>query len=67
MQGVVRSAQRLSFARAQKTLVPHVTLKSKQSRGELNICAAAADSYAQQSLDPVEKYVFDHAMRSLLL
>ncbi|KAI8112558.1 hypothetical protein M9434_003879 [Picochlorum sp. BPE23] len=56
-QGVVRSAQRLSFARAQKTLVPHVTLKSKQSRGELNICAAAADSYAQQSLDPVEKIV----------
>lgn len=27
------------------------------SRGKLNVCAAAADSYAQSSLDPIEKYV----------
>lgn len=41
------------------TLNRHVSGIKSISRGNLNVCAAAADSYAQSSLDPIEKYVSD--------
>ncbi len=41
------------------TLNRHASGIKSISRGNLNVCGAAADSYAQSSLDPIEKYVSD--------
>jgi Tpt phosphate/phosphoenolpyruvate translocator len=55
---VAPSTQRMirHHAGCHVTLNRHASGIKSISRGNLNVCGAAADSYAQSSLDPIEKF-----------